>query len=113
MSERASPRAGPHLEVVAVRSYLAFAARHRQLVTAAQVASGTGAAKSRVVQRVDEVTRHEHAQGRPLLGAIVSEGRGPSVAFQRLARELLGEAQDRHGTWERERDRVWAFDWDL
>jgi hypothetical protein len=103
----------PHPEVIAIRSYLTFAAHHRQLVTPAQVVGATGTAKSRLVQRLDELNRLEHATGRPILGAIVTQGSSgrPSAGFLRFAREVWGASTDEQSMWQTERDRVWAFDW--
>jgi hypothetical protein len=98
-------------ELAAVRSYLVFAAHHRQLVTLEQIATWTGAAKSRLAKRVEEVNRGEHAAGRPLLGAIVTDTEGPSGAFLRIVRELRGASDDDRTMWQGERDRVWAFSW--
>jgi hypothetical protein len=102
----------PHPEVVAIRDYLMFAARHHQLVTPAQVTDATRV-KSRVVQRLTELNRLEHASGHPLLAAIVTgtQPDAPSAGFRRLVRELFGESDDLQAFWQAERDRVWAFDW--
>ncbi len=112
MQDPSSPNQKHH-EVAAVRNYLTFAARHHQLVTPAQLASQTGTAQSRISLRLDEVNREEHAQGHPLIGAIVMAGDTgrPSAAFLRIARELFGPSEDMQERWRVERDRVWAFDW--
>lgn len=102
-----------HSEALAVRGYLVFAARHRQLVSADQVNAGTGVVKSRVAQRVNEVNRNEHAEGRPLLGAIVTSGQPPrpTPGFLTFAREILADADDLQGFWRSQCDAVWAFPW--
>lgn len=112
MTQSAMPPA-PHPDVIAIRRYLTFAAHHRQLVTPAQVVAGSGVVKTRLVQRIDELNRREHADGNPLLGAIVTQGESgrPSPGCLRLLKELFGTTADEQELWRAERDRVWAFEW--
>ncbi|MCC6238305.1 MAG: hypothetical protein IT299_12150 [Dehalococcoidia bacterium] len=113
MTELVNQTTPLHSEALAIRGYLVFAARHRQLVSAEQVNAGTGVVKSRVAQRVNELNRSEHAEGRPLLGAIVTSGQPPrpTSGFVSFAREILEDADDVQAFWRSQCDSVWAFAW--
>ncbi len=107
-------RASLHSEVLVIRGYLTFAARHRQFVSVEQIAAGTGVVKSRIPQRVNELNRSEHAEGRPLLGALVASGQPPrpTAGFLSLAREILGGADDVQTFWRSQYESAWTYRWD-
>ncbi len=100
--------------VAAAREYLTYAARFHQTVDYGDVYRAMGSGRGYISQVLDELNRREHANGRPLLSAIVvsKQGGAPSRGFYTVADELgLYSGGDRHEFWIEERARVWNYDW--
>lgn len=105
------PRRTPEVVLRDLRQFLAENAARRQLVAYSE----TGLNRNVVGNRLDEINRLEHAEGRPLLSVIVvHKGETmPGEGFFMCARDLgrYREGQDRTAFVTEERDavfRAWA-----